>query len=367
MTELQLLAMSYVLFLGLIGAEIAWSLWRRDGFYTLGQAVVNIGHGVVFQVFDHFTKGLVMAPFLLVASAVTWQVLPSHAAWGWLVGLVVFDFCSYWQHRHHHEIHALWAIHGVHHAAEDFNLAAALRQAVFQNVTGWLWKLPLALLVPLEMFVGLTVFDYLYQFIQHTRYVKTLGPLEWVFNTPSHHRVHHGTNTSYLDKNYGGILIIWDRLFGTYASETEAPVYGLTKPLRTLNPVWGNLAIFAELAAATGRASGLARFRLWLARPDDLARLAPGPVAAPTPVEASAVTARVVAYALASTLMVPPLLGWMLLRGAAWPLQTQLALGAFLVASTVIPGALLSGRAWATRAEIARWTVAVVAIVLTVV
>jgi alkylglycerol monooxygenase len=132
------------------------------------------------------------------------------------------------------------------------------------------------LFMPVEMFVGLVVFDFLYQFAQHTRFVGKLGPLEWVFNTPSHHRVHHGVQEKYLDKNYGGILIVWDRLFGTFEEEAEEPTYGVTKPLRSLNPFWGNLHFFAELAAATRRAKGLDKVWLWFAGPAELERLAPG-------------------------------------------------------------------------------------------
>lgn len=281
MTELQLLSLGYLVFALSIGLELAWSRWKGDGGYRLGQFVVNVGHGALFQVVDGLTKALVLLPFLWVSTLAP-ATLPLDAAWAWLVGLVAFDFLSYWRHRHHHELAVLWAIHGVHHAAEDFNLAAGLRQAIFQNTVSWIWLAPLAFFMPLEMLVGLAVFDYLYQFFQHTRYVGSLGPLGWVLNTPSHHRVHHGTQTAYLDKNYGGILIIWDRLFGTFEAEAEEPVYGLTRPYRGLDPLWGNLVLWRELGVALGRTEGLgARLRLLLGPPGQVEAVARAEEGAP--------------------------------------------------------------------------------------
>lgn len=355
MTELQMLAIAYVFFVLLIGVEIAVSLARKDGGYRLGEVVVNIGHGVLYQVFDHFTKGLILVPFFALAGLVIWPLLPLDAWWGWLVGLLLFDLTTYWLHRHHHEVHVLWAIHGVHHGAEDFNLAAALRQATFQNVTGWLWRLPLALIVPFEMLVGIIVIDFLYQFLQHTRYVPKLGPVEWIMNTPSHHRVHHGREAKYLDRNYGGIFIIWDRLFGTFQAEEEEPTYGITRPVGSLNAAWGNLAIFAELADAARRVAGADRLRVWLSGPGRLAALCPdlpapraggwSDAATPLPMRR---------YVIATAPLAPPLLGWMLLSGSTWSIGAQVFAAAVLVLSVVCAGGLLEGKRWAVPAEVAR-------------
>lgn len=347
MTELQMLAVGYAFFMTLIGVELAVSRAREDGYYTLGEMVVNIGHGVVYQVFDHLTKGLVLVPFGLVSGMVTWSLLPTDQAWGWLLGFLLYDLANYWAHRHHHEIHALWAIHGVHHAAEDYNLAAALRQPAFQGLTTWLWRLPLALALPFRMFVVLVVVDFLYQFLQHTRYVGKLGPLEWVMNTPSHHRVHHGSDAKYLDKNYGGMLIIWDRLFGTFQEEEEEPTFGVTKPLNTLNPVWGNLAIFAELGQATALARGWNKLRLWWAGPADLQGLCPVHTyrtpEEPNP-QALALWRR--SYVVLSAMVVPPCLAWMLLSADGWSAPVQWGMSGWLVWSVVAAGALLEGRRW---------------------
>ena len=355
MNELQMLAIAYIFFMSLIGLELLVSLWKRDGGYRLGEAVVNIGHGVLYQVFDFLTKGLVALPFIGLAALVSWRLLPTDALWGWVVGLILYDFTSYWAHRHHHEIHGLWAIHGTHHAAEDFNLAAALRQPAFQRVFSWLWRLPLALVIPAEMLVGLVVFDFLYQFVLHTRYVGKLGPIEWIMNTPSHHRVHHGTEAKYLDKNHGGILIIWDRLFGTFQEEEEEPTYGLTKPLGTFNAAWGNLAIHAELMDASRKARGLDKLRVWLAGPEHLEQLVPEHryEAPPTPDEASVPVALKV-YVFVHGAITPALLGWMTWAGDDWSWMARLAYSAFLVASVVLLGALLERKPWAIPLESAR-------------
>ena len=342
MTELQMLAIAYLFFLALIGAEVAICRLKGDGGYGLGEMVSNIGHGIVYQVFDFLTKGWVALPYMAVSSWVGWELLPMDKAWSWVVGLLLYDFCSYWAHRHHHEVHFLWAIHGVHHAAEEYNLAAALRQPAFQRVFSWMWRLPLALVMPLQMFISLVVFDFLYQFVQHTRYVGKLGPLGWVMNTPSHHRVHHGTEAHYLDKNYGGILILWDRLFGTFQAEFEEPTPGLTRPLSTQSPLWGNLAIYAQLWAASKRAKGWNRLWLWGAGPAHLDRLAPEtehPSPAPTDVSPASLPAMVVVGLTSATVL--PLLGWTLLVGDSWPAFAQLAAAGFILAATVTACALL--------------------------
>lgn len=160
--------------------------------------------------------------------------------WAW--GLLFFadDFSYYWFHRLNHEIRILWAGHVVHHSSIKLNFATALRQGVGERLHKfffWLW-LPLVGFDPLMIFIMISI-SLFYQFWIHTEMIKKL-PIwfEFIFNTPSHHRVHHASNTSYLDRNHGGVLIIWDRLFGTFSSErnNEPPTYGLTKNINTYHP-----------------------------------------------------------------------------------------------------------------------------------
>jgi sterol desaturase/sphingolipid hydroxylase (fatty acid hydroxylase superfamily) len=163
------------------------------------------------------------------------------AAWSWLLLFLAEDLCYYWFHRLHHEVRLLWAAHVNHHSSQYFNLSTALRQPWFTPITGPIFWLPLALLgYPPAMILTAQALSLIYQFWIHTEVVKKLpAPIEWLFNTPSHHRVHHGKNVAYLDRNHGGVLIVWDRLFGSFAPEDAAePVrYGITHDLATFNPL----------------------------------------------------------------------------------------------------------------------------------
>jgi sterol desaturase/sphingolipid hydroxylase (fatty acid hydroxylase superfamily) len=150
---------------------------------------------------------------------------------------VAEDCCYYWFHRAHHEVRVLWAAHVAHHSSRRYHLATALRQTWTAQVTGLAFYAPLPLLgFHPALIAAMQAVSLVYQFWIHTELIDRLGPLEWVLNTPSHHRVHHGSNPRYLDRNHGGILIVWDRLFGTFEPEGEAVDYGLTKNLTSHSP-----------------------------------------------------------------------------------------------------------------------------------
>lgn len=186
---------------------------------------------------------------------------------GWAVALLAWDFGFYWEHRLSHEVRVLWASHVNHHSSREFNLSTALRQpwTAFQLA---IMVAPLAVVgVRPDLIVMAGALNLIYQFWIHTEAVDRLGPLEWVLNTPSHHRVHHGANARYLDRNYGGVLIVWDRLFGSFQAEDEEVVYGLTKNIDTYN-LW--TIAFHEWVALAGdarRARGLDRLRHFLRGP----------------------------------------------------------------------------------------------------
>jgi hypothetical protein len=157
-----------------------------------------------------------------------------------------------------HQINALWAAHIVHHQSEEYNLTVALRQSWFQSWFSWVFYLPLALIgFSPVMFLTLSAFNTLYQFWIHTRAIKSLGFLEYFLNTPAHHRVHHGSNPKYIDKNHAGTLIIWDRMFGTFQQEEEEVYYGITTPLASWNPVWANIHYWVELYQTAKQADTL--------------------------------------------------------------------------------------------------------------
>ncbi|XP_043269066.1 alkylglycerol monooxygenase-like isoform X2 [Venturia canescens] len=166
--------------------------------------------------------------------------LPWDSVWTWYVTAIGVDFCYYWVHRANHELHFLWAHHQVHHSSEEFNLVVGLRQSVLQHWCSFVFYLPLALFIPPSHYVAHHQFNLIYQLWIHTTLIDDLGPLEFFFNTPKHHRVHHGCNLYCLDKNYGGVLIIWDRIFGTFMAPRDQKdiIYGLVVSPRTFNPLY---------------------------------------------------------------------------------------------------------------------------------
>lgn len=263
---LNIIAFAIPVFLASIVLEavIAKRKGKRD-YYFFGTALSDIATGTVFQALEVFFKFI---PLLIYAWVYEhWALID----WGdnpwviWGIGLLTVDFMYYWWHRASHVVNVFWAVHAVHHQSEDFNLAVALRQPAFEPISWFFFYIPLALIgVPVEVFLGAYALDLLYQFFIHTELVDKLPrPLEWLLNTPSHHRVHHGVQDQYLDKNYGGILVIWDRLFNTFEPEGERVVYGTTVPLASYNPLWCNLQYFEHMAALARKATRW-RDKLWV-------------------------------------------------------------------------------------------------------
>jgi sterol desaturase/sphingolipid hydroxylase (fatty acid hydroxylase superfamily) len=203
--------------------------------HTVKDTAASLSMGLGNLVVNIFWKGIAFAFYTVLYHLTPLKMGTGLAAWVLL--FIADDLCYYWFHRIHHESRFFWASHVVHHSSQHYNLSTALRQT-WTPMTGLIFWVPMALLgfSPTMIVIAQSV-SLLYQYWIHTEAIRWLGPLEWVLNTPSHHRVHHASNTQYLDKNYGGILIIWDRLFGSFEPEKEKPVYGLTKNLSTYNPV----------------------------------------------------------------------------------------------------------------------------------
>jgi len=256
----------------------------------------------------------------------------------------------------------------VHHQSEDYNLAVALRQAVLTSWTALPFYLPLALLgVPTLVFAIVHALSTLYQFWIHTELVgRARGPIDWVLNLPSHHRVHHAINTPYLDKNYGATLIVWDRLFGTYAEEREKPVYGITKPLGSFDPIWAQVHYWVELAAMTRAARGpLAKLRVWIAspawKPEGYVEPAVPPIATRTKYD-RAVSRRLAGYVMGQYAIVIAATFCLMTWHASIPRVPLVLGGASIVAALVAIGALLEGRRWARHAEAARLVLGAIAV-----
>ena len=259
-------------FLLTIVLEAWWAHRKGVAAYDIPDAVTSLHHGVLSQVLGAFAKLGIYAVVYETYRLTEWPTAWSWAnAWVWVLALVLYDLCYYWAHRMGHEVNVLWASHVVHHSSEYYNLSTALRQTSTGALLGWVFYLPLAVLgVPPYMLVIVGLIDLLYQYWVHTEMIGRMGVLDRILVTPSNHRVHHGQNDYCIDKNYGGILILWDRLFGTFADERDGEkiVYGIRKPLKSYNPIWGNLHYYADLWQASREAKGWrAKLGVWLAPP----------------------------------------------------------------------------------------------------
>jgi sterol desaturase/sphingolipid hydroxylase (fatty acid hydroxylase superfamily) len=216
---------------------------RRDTWANIFIGFLSVVWGAGFGLFTSLVYLAVyeFAPFKM----------PMETVWAWAILLFVDDFAYYWFHRFSHEIRFFWNFHVVHHSSNQYNLSVAVRQSWFSGLTHWIFYLPVALLgFPLWAFVTMHGLNLIYQFWIHTKLVGNLGFIEKILNTPSHHRVHHGVNDQYLDKNYAGIFIFWDKMFGTFVEETEEPRYGIIKPLTSYNWLWINTHGWAEMFEA---------------------------------------------------------------------------------------------------------------------
>ncbi|MFI8481969.1 sterol desaturase family protein [Pseudomonas sp. NPDC078700] len=267
--------MNYILyavpfFFLLIALELIADRWRGVSTYNLSDSINSMSAGVLST-----TVGLVTKVIGLLTYTIAWEhfgqfELAADSLWVWVFAFVFYDFCYYWNHRLGHERSVLWAAHSVHHQSEEYNLTTALRQTSTGFIFGWIFYLPMALIgVPPLVFLAVASLNLLYQFWVHTRHIPKLGLFEWVFITPSNHRVHHAQNQIYMDRNYGGVFILWDRLFGSFQEELdEHPVvFGVTTPLASWNPLWANLQVYAALWEDAKRTSSTwDKLRIWFMR-----------------------------------------------------------------------------------------------------
>lgn len=351
---MKLIALAIPVFMALIALELLVARIRHRRVYRYADAITDLACGISSQVFW----------ILLTFGVYTWVFdnfrlieWGEGAPWPWVIGMVGYDFFYYWFHRASHRINMVWATHIVHHQSEDYNLAVALRQAWFQPQFSLWFYLPLALLgVDPLILVAASGVSLLYQFWIHTQLIDRLGPLEWVLNTPSHHRVHHGTNPQYLDKNYAAILIIWDRMFGTFEPEVETVRYGITNPLRSFNPWWANFHYWVELASMAGRArKPIDKFLVWFMPPEWKPEGVEAPPLwdgehkydPPTPREAGA-------YVFVQFLVLTPAVGLVMYFGEDLPRSVFLGAGGLLTVATLVWGGMLERKSWARPLELVR-------------
>ena len=233
----------------LMAVELIYEGVTKRRTYRLNDAITNINTGVIQQLLNTFSAVIKVGLYTLIYKHAA--LFHFEESWPVFVAAMVFwDLCYYWSHRMAHEVSLFWGGHVVHHQSEEYNLSVALRQTSTGFIWGFPFYIPMAILGISPTFYLLAGgFNLLYQFWIHTEHINKLPRwVEAVLNTPSHHRVHHGRDPKYLDKNYAGILIIWDRMFGTFKAEEERPNYGITKPLKSWNPIYANVAHYIDLA-----------------------------------------------------------------------------------------------------------------------
>ena len=267
----QIIVLATPVFLALMALD--WWIGRLRGrdSYRLHDAMASVGLGMISQLSNFLARAVGFGIYLVVYQEFSFWQLPTDAAWVWLSSLLLYDFLYYWHHRAGHRVALFWAAHAVHHQSQDYNLSTALRQTSTGWVAGWVFYLPMALAgYPPLVFAFVALIDLLYQYWVHTQQVGRLGWFDRWFSSPSNHRVHHAVNDEYLDKNYGGILIVWDRIFGSFTEERDdlPCVYGTRLPLRSWNPLWANLQVYTEMARDTFRAARWRdKLQVWLKPP----------------------------------------------------------------------------------------------------
>jgi sterol desaturase/sphingolipid hydroxylase (fatty acid hydroxylase superfamily) len=349
-------------FIVMIAVEVVLSYRRGIHTYRLHDSIVNLSCGVLSQIYAALMTALGFFIYPLVLAHLRLFDISPRSVLAWVVLIFLDDFCYYLYHRASHRVNFFWATHIVHHQSEEYNLAVALRQSWFTGVTSFLFYLPLAVLgFPMVMYLTVRTANTLYQFWIHTRPIGPLGFLEYFLNTPTHHRVHHGIDPRYIDKNHAGIFIIWDRLLGTFQKEEGEPVYGVVKPLGSFNSLWANFADFARIWEAARKTHRLLdKIKIWFMPPEWYPEDLGGPVRVPEVSRATQLKydphppARVTAYVVitfaltfgASVLFLilqPRLSGW----------QQAVYLAELTVAFLTIPG-LTERKRWAPPLEAVR-------------
>lgn len=235
-------------FLLLVLIEYLYLRKRIKNAYSLNDTITNLNIGAGHLLTKSFSGIIILAVYeYLYKNVGLLEIKPS---WYALVfALIAYDFFFYWAHRWGHTVNIFWGAHLVHHQSEYYNLSVALRQSWIHTLLAMFVFLPIPMLgIPIEVFGIAASINTFYQFWIHTEAIHKLPKwVEYIFNTPTHHRVHHGINPMYIDKNHAGMFIIWDRMFGTFQEERESPVYGITTPLNSWNPFWSNVHYYVEM------------------------------------------------------------------------------------------------------------------------
>jgi sterol desaturase/sphingolipid hydroxylase (fatty acid hydroxylase superfamily) len=351
----------------LMGLEVAYDYHKQRKLYRLNDAVSNISCGIVEQLTGLFAKIFTVAAYHFIF--VNYAIFELESTWYWLLlAFIGIDFFYYWAHRMSHQVNLFWLGHVVHHQSEDYNLSVALRQSTLQKMFTFYFYFPMAFLgFKTEWFVLMGAFNLLYQFWIHTEVINKLPRwYEYLFNTPAHHRVHHGRDPKYIDKNHAGTLIIWDRMFGTFQQEEERPTYGITTPLNTWNPVMANLQPFVNLWKEVKTVSGFWNKVKLVWMPPGWYPASMGGFRAPKPVDKAAyskfdvqISTGLNVYLLVQYLAILGLTSVFLFNTGHASMTTPLMalIAAFIVLSVAMIGMVFEDKNKSVRLELVRFAV----------
>jgi sterol desaturase/sphingolipid hydroxylase (fatty acid hydroxylase superfamily) len=330
-------------FLLLIAIELVAEKVKKTNYYRLNDAITSLSIGGMSRVIGVLKNAVPFTIYILIFEHLAIFSI-STSAWMWIGVFVLYDFFYYWNHRFGHEISLFWAAHVVHHSSEDYNLSTALRQTS-GSFFNFVFFLPLALLgVDPVMLITVGSINLVYQFWVHTQHVGKLGVFEWIFVTPSNHRVHHAQNQIYLDKNYGGVFIIWDRLFGSFQEELndEKPIYGVRKALNSWNPFYANIQVYKQLIQdSLYTKSWKDKCKVWLGRtgwrPEDVSKrfpLAKTDLASFTPYQTQ-ISALTKCYALLQYILITALVIYLMLNVSQLSLYEQGVIGVVIIFASI--------------------------------
>jgi len=267
----NLIAYVVPVFVLMILCEFIYGYLKKKNNYRLNDTVTSIGLGLMSRYPALLGLGVQGLVYAFISKQFNLGLLASYDPYVWVIAFILYDLSYYWLHRSHHQIKVLWASHVVHHHGEEYNLSTALRQTGTDFLFKWIFYTPMLLLgIPVEIFVTVAALNLIYQFWVHTEHIKRLGILDYILVTPSNHRIHHAQNKEYIDANYGGVFILWDRMFGTFIDEREdlKPIYGTSKPLNSWNPLWANLEVWSEMIKDSWRTKRWRdKIALWFSTP----------------------------------------------------------------------------------------------------
>jgi len=354
---LNYLAFAVPFFLFFIGLEYFVAKRKNKDYFAFSDSIANLSVGIAERLSDTLT---------VAAFHSFYQYLHTHYAWWhiepsvlmWVLLFLVTDFVWYWYHRLAHEVNILWGVHVIHHQSEHFNYTVSTRITIFQAVVRTaFWSILPIIGFPPEMITVMLLVHGTYPFFTHTRLIGKLGVLEYIFVTPSHHRVHHASNEQYLDKNYGDMLIIWDKIFGTFTEEKEEPSFGLTKPLESHSFLWQYFHFLLEVFYTARRTPGWRnKLKIVFGKPELI------PETARTALERRYLFRnekvgegyRFKSYVLGQVIALLSLLFLFILFEHYIPFYAQLLIAGVIIVTLINCGAILEQRLWVFHLEYIR-------------